>query len=103
MQWLSLLFPVFLYNGPSGLNLYILTSTTIGIIESKRIRDHIKEREEAEKAGKVIVDVKPTRQQKKKDSRDKEEPKKKTGLAGLLAGLQDKAEQIRREAEKKRG
>jgi len=31
MQWMSLLFPVFLYNGPSGLNLYILTSTTIGI------------------------------------------------------------------------
>jgi hypothetical protein len=31
--------------------LYILTSTTIGIYESKRIRDHIKEREEAEKAG----------------------------------------------------
>src|SRR5207253_6404569 len=39
MQWMSLLFPVFLYNAPSGLNLYILTSTTIGIIESKRIRD----------------------------------------------------------------
>ena len=35
MKWMSLLFPVFLYNGPSGLNLYILTSTTIGIIESK--------------------------------------------------------------------
>ena len=61
MKWMTLLFPIFLYNGPSGLNIYILTSTTIGIIESKRIRDHIKEREEAEKAGKVIVDAKPTR------------------------------------------
>jgi hypothetical protein len=46
MQWMTLIFPVFLYNGPAGLNLYILTSTTIGIIESKIIRKHIKEKEE---------------------------------------------------------
>jgi YidC/Oxa1 family membrane protein insertase len=109
MQWMSLLFPVFLYNGPSGLNLYILTSTTIGIIESKRIRDHIKEREEAEKAGKVIVDAKPTRNKRRGDEgpggvgAKKTPPAPKGGLAGWLAGLQDKAEQIRREAEKKRG
>lgn len=61
MQWMSLLFPIMLYSGPSGLNLYILTSTSIGIMESKIIRDHIKEREEAEKAGRIIVDAKPTR------------------------------------------
>jgi len=35
------LFPVMLYNAPSGLTLYILTSSTIGIIESKYIRAHI--------------------------------------------------------------
>ncbi|MDW8262104.1 MAG: YidC/Oxa1 family insertase periplasmic-domain containing protein [Phycisphaerales bacterium] len=57
MQWMTLLFPVFLYGGPSGLNLYILASTTFGIIESKIIRDHIKRKEEAEKAGAVIVDA----------------------------------------------
>lgn len=103
MKWMSLIFPVFLYNGPSGLNLYILTSTTIGIIESKRIRDHIREREEAEKAGKVIVDAKPTRHSKKKDGgKEKDEPKKK-GLAGWIADLQAKAEEIRRDADKKRG
>ena len=51
MMWMTLLFPLLLYSGPSGLNLYILTSTLIGIIESKRIRDHIKQQEEAEKAG----------------------------------------------------
>jgi YidC/Oxa1 family membrane protein insertase len=56
MQWMTLLFPLMLYNGPSGLNLYILTSTAIGIVESKIIRDHIREREEAEKAGRVVVD-----------------------------------------------
>jgi YidC/Oxa1 family membrane protein insertase len=63
MVWMStLLFPLFLYNGPSGLNLYILTSTMVGIIESKVIRDHIKQREAAEKAqGPVVVDARPTR------------------------------------------
>ena len=65
-----LLFPLFLYNGPSGLNLYILTSTTIGIIESKRIRDHIKQKEEEEKAGKIIVDA-GIGKKKKRDDEDK--------------------------------
>jgi YidC/Oxa1 family membrane protein insertase len=113
MQWMSLLFPLFLYSGPSGLNLYILTSTTIGIIESKRIRDHIKQREEAEKEGKVIIDAPPTRGSKRKRDDDQgplgrgrgaEPPKKPapTGWLGRkLADLTEKAEQIRREAERK--
>ncbi|MHC5025400.1 MAG: YidC/Oxa1 family insertase periplasmic-domain containing protein [Planctomycetota bacterium] len=33
--------PVFLYSAPSGLTLYILTSSTIGILESRRIRAHV--------------------------------------------------------------
>jgi YidC/Oxa1 family membrane protein insertase len=113
MQWMSLLFPLFLYSGPSGLNLYIFTSTTIGIIESKRIRKHIKEREEAEKEGKVIIDAPPTRGSKRK--RDDDEgplglgrggapPKKPapTGWLGKkLAELTEKAEQIKREADRK--
>jgi YidC/Oxa1 family membrane protein insertase len=102
MQWMMpFLFPVMLYSGPSGLNLYIMTSTLIGIWESKRIRDHIKQQEEAEAQQRVIIDAKPTRAQK--DSTKKrattEEPKR--GIAGWLAGLQDRAEQIRREAERK--
>jgi YidC/Oxa1 family membrane protein insertase len=35
------LFPVMLYSAPSGLTLYILTSSTVGIIESRRIRKYI--------------------------------------------------------------
>lgn len=101
MQWMSLLFPVFLYTGPSGLNLYILTSTSIGIIESKRIRDHIKQREEAEKSEKVIVDAKPTRASKKLD-RGEPQPKKKGRFAGWLADLQKKAEDLRREADRQK-
>jgi len=101
MQWMSLLFPIFLYNGPSGLNLYILTSTSIGIIESKRIRDHIKQREEAEKAGKVIVDAKPTRASKRLD-RAEPQPKKKGGIMGFLADLQKKAQDLQRENDKQK-
>ena len=37
------LFPLMLYSAPSGLTLYILTSSTVGILESRRIRKHIDE------------------------------------------------------------
>lgn len=107
MQYMSLLFPVFLYSGPSGLNLYIMTSTGIGIVESKRIRDHIKEKEEAEKAGPVIVDAKPTRASRRLARDGQPEEKKAPGfLAQMLANLQNKAEEMRKEAarrEKKNG
>jgi YidC/Oxa1 family membrane protein insertase len=112
MQWMTLLFPLFLYNGPSGLNLYIFTSTTIGIFESRAIRKHIKQREEAEKEGKVIVDAPPTRASKRKRDDDDggplarkrgEPPKAPPGgwLGRKLAELSEKAEQIRREGERK--
>ena len=35
------MFPLMLYSAPSGLTLYILTSSTVGILESRRIRKHI--------------------------------------------------------------
>ena len=111
MQWMSVVFPLFLYNGPSGLNLYIMTSTTIGIFESKRIRDHIKAREEAEKAGKVIVDAKPTRGNKRNRGDDPigggrgpvapQKPSPGGWLARKLAELQEKAEQVKRDADRK--
>jgi YidC/Oxa1 family membrane protein insertase len=102
MSWMSLLFPVMLYTGPSGLNLYILTSTTLGVVESKIVRDHIKQKDEAEKAGRIIVDAKPTRAGKRnKDRKDIEEAPKKRGILGWVAELQAKAEEIRREAERR--
>jgi YidC/Oxa1 family membrane protein insertase len=113
MMWMGpLLFPIMLYKGPSGLALYILTSTTIGIFENKIIRKHIKDKEEAEKAGRIIVDAKPTRGSKRR--RDDDDtggtgvrrsgggPKKPGGVMGWLADLQAKAEQVRREAEKRK-
>jgi YidC/Oxa1 family membrane protein insertase len=42
MKWMTvILFPVMLYSAPSGLTLYIMTSTCVGIIEGKRIRAQI--------------------------------------------------------------
>jgi YidC/Oxa1 family membrane protein insertase len=103
MQWMTVaLFPIMLYAGPSGLNLYILTSTAIGIVEAKIVRDHIKAREEAEKAGRVIIDPgaklrrgggdQPTR---------KPESSKSSGLMKWLSDLQQKADEIKRDNEKK--
>ena len=69
MQWVTpFIFPLMLYNGPSGLNIYIFSSTLFGVIESKVIRKHIKEREEAEKAGRVVIDARPTRLGRKSGS-----------------------------------
>lgn len=100
MRYMSLAFSLFFYWMPSGLNLYILTSSTIAIFESKRIREHIKQREERDKATKVIVDVKPTRQGKQNQKQEPTESKSGC-LWGWWANLQQKAEDIRREAEKK--
>jgi YidC/Oxa1 family membrane protein insertase len=102
---MPVLFPLMLYSGPSGLNLYIMTSTFLGIIESKIVRDHIKKKDDAEKAGKVIVDAGKkfkgggTPPPKKKKGPDGDKPR---GIMGWFAELQERAEQIRREAEKRK-
>ncbi|MCC6425049.1 MAG: YidC/Oxa1 family insertase periplasmic-domain containing protein [Phycisphaerales bacterium] len=102
MQWMSMLFPLMFYSLPSGLNLYYVTSMALGIYESKRIRDHINQREEQEKAERILVDAKPTRGAK---TRRRDEPAaevKKGGLAGWLASLQARADEVRRQADKGR-
>lgn len=102
---MSLIFPLMFYNLPSGLNLYYLTSTSLGIIESKIVRDHIRQHEEAEKAGRVFVPIKPTRGSRRRDDRpdEAEKPKGITGrLFGAIEKMQERAEQLRRENEKKK-
>ena len=91
MLWMStFLFPLFLYNGPSGLNLYILTSTLVGIIESKVIRDHIKQREAAEAAaGPVVVDARADPRRpggRPANAATRSRPKPAAGLARLSSG-----------------
>jgi YidC/Oxa1 family membrane protein insertase len=101
MQWMTLIFPLMFYNLPSGLNLYYVTSTSLGILEGKIIRKHIKEKEEAEKDGRVIVDARPTRASKQTKRGEPQAPEApRGGLAGLLKNLQDKAEQIRQDAQR---
>jgi membrane protein insertase Oxa1/YidC/SpoIIIJ len=47
----------FFYNMPSGLTLYVMTSTFAGLLEQKVIRKHIEEKEAAEAAMEVQVDA----------------------------------------------
>jgi YidC/Oxa1 family membrane protein insertase len=47
MKFMIFLFPVFLFFAPSGLTLYILASTSAGIIDSTIVRRHIKQQEES--------------------------------------------------------
>jgi len=47
MKFMVLLFPIFLYSAPSGLTLYILASTTAGVVDSYLVRKHVNEQEEA--------------------------------------------------------
>jgi YidC/Oxa1 family membrane protein insertase len=90
---LSMVFPLMFYPFPSGLNLYYLTSTSLGIIEGKIIRDHIKEREEAEKAGKVFVSTKATRAARNRGEKEGEQPT--GGIWGWVEKMQARAEQLR--------
>jgi len=47
MPMMSIMMLLIFYKMPSGLNLYIMSSSLFGTIEQKRIRTHIKEREAA--------------------------------------------------------
>jgi YidC/Oxa1 family membrane protein insertase len=102
MRWMSLLFPVLMYSMPSGLILYILTSTAIGVMESKIIRDHIKQKQEQEKANKVIVDAKPTRavKQSQKQASSVKDDKPSGCLTSWWTNLQRRVEDMRQEVER---
>jgi len=66
MIMMPLLFPLMFYNGPSGVNLYIMASTFGGVIEQYVIRRHIREKEEAESQGLVATTKKTGGKVKKK-------------------------------------
>jgi YidC/Oxa1 family membrane protein insertase len=63
---LPVMFPLMLYNGPAGVNLYIMASTFAGVVEQHVIRKHIKEKEEAESKGLVAATSKTGGKVKKK-------------------------------------
>ena len=57
MYFMTGFFLLMFYNQPSGLNLYIMTSTFAGVAEQMVIRKHIREKEEAAAAGESQVAV----------------------------------------------
>lgn len=66
MIMMPLLFPLMLYKAPSGVNLYIMSSTFAGVFEQYVIRKHIREKEETESKGLVAVTSKTGGKVKKK-------------------------------------
>jgi YidC/Oxa1 family membrane protein insertase len=66
MIMMPIFLPLVLYNGPSGVNLYFMTSTFAGVIEQHVIRRHIQEKEEAESRGLVAATSKTGGKVKKK-------------------------------------
>ncbi len=66
MIMLPLMFPLMLYKAPSGVNMYIMSSTFAGVVEQYVIRKHIREKEEAESKGLVAVTKKTGGKVKKK-------------------------------------
>ena len=61
-----IMLPVILCKGPSGVNLYFMSSTFAGVIEQHIIRKHIRDKEEAESRGLVSVTKKTGGKVKKK-------------------------------------
>ncbi len=66
MIMMPLMFPIMLYKGPSGVNLYIMSSISAGVIEQIIIRKHIREKDEDESRGLVAVTKKTGGKVKKK-------------------------------------
>jgi YidC/Oxa1 family membrane protein insertase len=79
MPYMTLVFGLFFYNMPSGLNLYIGASSFFGMIEQMRIRKHIAE----------LKNRPPEENKKKKD------PAKKKGPS-LLVRMQKAAEEAQK-------
>jgi YidC/Oxa1 family membrane protein insertase len=60
------MFPIMLYNGPSGVNLYIMSSMAAGVVEQYIIRKHLKEKQEMEEETLVPTTAKMSKVKKKK-------------------------------------
>jgi YidC/Oxa1 family membrane protein insertase len=82
---MSIMMLVIFYNMPSGLNLYIMSSSLFGTIEQHRIRKHIREREEA-----------GTLHKPDKPKIPPDAMKRKPGKPSFIARLQKAAEDAQR-------
>ncbi len=56
IKWMTVfMFPLFMYNAPSGLALYFIANSTLGILESRWIRSHITKNDLLTPAKKPVV------------------------------------------------
>jgi len=72
MIMMPLMFPLMLYKGPSGVNLYIMSSMGAGVLEQIVIRKHLREKEAEGPGGPARVPV--TRKTGGKPKRKKPKP-----------------------------
>ena len=111
VQWMMIIMmPIFLYGSPSGLCLYIITSTLLGIWETKIVRRQY-EAQEAEAAKFQIVEgevvtasagtskVAATRSAVRTSDRKRPEGK----IAGFFYDMNLKAEKMRQQLDKQQG
>ena len=74
-----------MYNAPAALSLYFLTNSTLGIFESKWIRERVEKQDAIEKA-----------EREARGPRTKDEPRKSKGF---FAKLQERAENYQKQME----
>jgi YidC/Oxa1 family membrane protein insertase len=60
------MFPIMLYNGPSGVNLYIMASMAAGVVEQYVIRKHLRQKQEEEEETLIPTTAKLGKVKKKK-------------------------------------
>ena len=88
MRWLTVfMFPVFMYNAPSGLAIYFICNSTFAILESKYIRSHMDKYD--------MLNVEKMRQQRLNKNSGTEQ--------GILGRLQQLAADKQKEAQKRAG
>jgi YidC/Oxa1 family membrane protein insertase len=90
-----LMIPIFMYNAPAALNLYFMTNSILGIIESRWIRRHVEEED------RLLEE-----RRRQSGGRDRAEPPRLGFIARLQKALEEKQKEIerrRREQERRRG
>lgn len=93
------MFPLIMYNAPSGLALYFLTNSTLGILESKWIRAHAEkliEKEDAARQAKIAAGVSTSMwDRKKKPGQDQPQ-----GFLAKMAKAVEEAQKLRDQKKK---
>jgi len=88
MQFMSLFFMFILYNAPSGLCLYILSSNMFGILEQWRIRKHLEEEDKKHEAQMAVT--------AEAAAAGKIKPRNKTWLIKMWESLEKGAEDAKK-------